>query len=163
MMEQLKKLLEALKTLLGLYKKMTLSEFSRTKLGTDFTDDTVCPDDVSCAYAVTTVLQQYLQLRGKRFPIILGTDLLDTTLATSPYFRRIASLPEGLKLPPNTVIVSPRTATVHGHTGIPDVDGLVMNNSSSTGLWVKSYDRYKWRETFVVGRGLVTHLYEIII
>jgi len=163
MIELLKKLIEALQTLLGIYRKMSLSEFARTKLGTDFTDDTVCPDDVSCSYAVTTILREYFQLRGKKFPIILGTDLLDDELSESPYFKKIFNLPEGSKLPPNTVIVSPRTPTVHGHTGIPDIDGIVMNNSSSSGLWVKSYDRYKWRETFVVGRGLVTHLYEIII
>lgn len=163
MIEIYKKLLEAIERILGIYRNMSLSELARQDLGKDFTDDAICPDDVSCAFAVTTVLQNYMRLRGKDFPIILGTDLLDRELASNPNFKRIVSLPEGLPLPANTIIVSPRTASVNGHTGIVDVDGIVMNNNSNTGLWVKSYDRMGWRKLFVEERGLVTRLYEVLI
>lgn len=159
----LEKILVALQTILGIYQKMTLSEFARTKIDTDFTSDTVCPDDVSCAYSVSTILQQYFKMRGIRFPIILGTDLLDETLAKSPHFKRITELKEGEKLPPNTVIVNPRTVDTFGHTGIPDDDGLIMNNQSSTGLWRKTYDRDSWRKEFHTIRGLPTRLYQVII
>lgn len=159
----IKQLLEAMRSLLNLFKKSPLSDYARRNIGMDFTDDIVCPDDVSCAYAVSTILQGYLELRGKKFPIILGTELLDEILSKSPYFRKVGIIPEGVLLPANTVIVSPRTATVHGHTGIVDADGLVMNNNSEDGLWTKNYDRMSWRKSFVEERGLITRLYQIIV
>lgn len=160
----LQKLLAAFKVLTDSFKKKSLSDLARLELGNDFTDDDVCPDDVSCAYAVSSLVQDYLNARGVRFPLVFGTDLLDETLNNSPYFRKIVGIiPEGVPLPANTVIVSPRTAAVHGHTGITDNDGQIMNNNSESGLWVKNYDRTSWRDKFVIERGLVTRLYQVII
>lgn len=163
MIELLKSLLAAMISLLNTYKSMSLSEIARQDLGKDFTNDAICPDDVSCAFAVTTILQNYMRLRGKDFPILLGTDSLDRELSANPNFKKIIDLPEGEQLPENCVIVSPRTPSVHGHTGIVDIDGWVMNNNSNTGLWVKSYDRMLWRKEFIDRRGLVTRLYKVVV
>ena len=134
-----------------------LATLAKAKLGTDFTDDKVVPDDVSCAYAVTTILHE----QDAREPICIGTFGLLTYFQLNPRWQRIYEPKAGC------VVVcitgqgnNPKIP--HGHTGIYLDSDLIASNSSATGLWTQNYTRLSWRQHFYYEGGYPIYLYEKI-
>lgn len=119
----------------------TILQLATEKLGTDFTDDKKVNDDVSCSFAVTTILNE----ADPNFPIITGTAQLDSYL--TKHWERIYEPEAGC------VVVSPtgegdNPDMPNGHCGIYLNNTDIASNSSATGLWTQNYTRESWRERY---------------
>ena len=126
------------------------------KQGTDFTEDWVCPDDVSCSFAVTTILKEI----DPTFPIITGTATLDAYLTSSSKFERVLEPEAG------DIVVSPtgqgNGVLPNGHTGFYINTTEIMSNDSNSGLWQKNYTRDTWRNRYHYKGGMPVRLYRKI-
>lgn len=125
------------------------------KDGTDFTEDWMVPDEVSCAYAVSTILREIDQT----FPIITGTATLDDYLSKSTKFERVLEPQAG------DLVVSPTgqgNGNLIGHTGFYISDTEIMSNNSNTGLFEKNYTRDGWRNRYHYKGGFPVRLYRKI-
>lgn len=125
------------------------------KAGTDFTPDWMVPDEVSCSYAVTTILKEIDPL----FPIITGTYTLDDYLSKNPKFERVLEPEAG------DLVVSPTgqgNGNLIGHTGFYINETDIMSNNSNTGLFEKNYTRESWRNRYHYKGGFPVRLYRKI-
>ena len=140
-----------------------IAKLAREKENTDFTDDRTVKDKVSCAYAVTTILNEHDQ----RIPIIYGTKELDEYLASSQLFERISDPIE--KMSAGWIWVAPSIKNVkgditqHGHTGIYVSSTESMSNDSIDGLWKKNYKRDEIRKFFGQALGLPIRIYKKVV
>lgn len=126
------------------------------KKGTDFTEDWMVPDEVSCSFAVSTILKEI----DPTFPIIMGTATLDDYLSKSPKFERAIEPVAG------DLVVSPtgqgNGLLSNGHTGFYISDTEIMSNNSNNGLFETNYTRDSWRNRYHYKGGFPVRLYRKI-
>lgn len=128
-----------------------LAEEAKMYLGLDASPLDRAPDELSCAECVVNIVNQAWP--GTLDPTIVGTDALFTALKKSPCFKGVLDPTEG------TIVVSPKTATVHGHAGVyTDID-TIASNDSRDGKFRENYTRGSWRRTFIQQRGLKGYLF----
>lgn len=140
-------------------KQGQLLELAKSKIGTDFTPDYPTPDSVSCALAVTTLLNQI----DSGIPIMAWTPDFDKFMANSPKFRRVKEPVGDIK--PGSIVISPTgfgNGTIVGHTGIYLDKNRIMSNSSTTGLWETNFTRASWRKRYGEKGGLPIRIYELV-
>lgn len=137
-------------------KSQRLAELAKSKLETDFTNDNIVPDEVSCAYAVTTILKEFDGVT----PIIPGTNQLLTYLETSGLFERIMEPVAGCIVMSATGTNSKPEIIPNGHTGIYLDNNLIMSNDSASGLWKQNYTRESWRNRYYYRGGYPVRLYK---
>jgi hypothetical protein len=161
-------LLAALQRLLAklTIKPMTNREkilsVAKAKLGTDFTNDQIVPDEVSCAYAVSLILREC----DPTFPILPSTtDLWRHFQNNATKWERVYSPEAG------DIIISPTGTNSkpgvmpNGHTGIYADYFNIMSNSSVTttattkGLWEVNFTRESWRDRYYYKGGYPVYLY----
>jgi hypothetical protein len=119
-------------------------------LGKDASPKNLAPQEVSCAEGVSNIAHSVYP----DFPAeILSTADLEVELQKSTRFTPVLTPQKGC------VIVSPRTPTINGHTGIFISDTEIASNSSATGKFEKNYTFEDWVKMFKVGRGLHVYLY----
>lgn len=128
-----------------------LSEVARSYIGYDASPLNRAPQELSCAECVVNIVN--MAFPGTLSTTIVGTDALNTALKRSPRFKGILDPVDGC------IVVSPRTATVHGHAGIYVGPDSIASNESKTGLFKINYTRQSWRNAFITGRGLKGYLY----
>lgn len=139
-------------------KSEELAKLAKEKIGTDFTDDKIVPDDVSCVFATTTILNEL----DPDIPIMYHTKVFQDWLAGSLKFQEIYEPEAG-----SIVICATGTNTrpdiiSNGHTGIYLDDFNIVSNSSESGLWQQNYDRLSWRQRFYYRGGFVIRLFKKI-
>lgn len=145
-----------------LKEKMSLLELAKSKLGTDFTSDWVVSDDVSCAYAVSTILHEI----NKNIPIYFHTGDMYRYMKNSSFFKEIKQPID--KMEGGWICVSPtgygsRPEIIpNGHIGIYFNENDIMSNDSRTGLWSVNYTRETWRERWGKKGGYPIYIYQII-
>jgi hypothetical protein len=168
----LEKLLELYKQLLSTLissKPMNPSE-QLVKIATDekhkdidITDDLRVPDEVSCAFALTTILHE----QDSRVPVIYGTKELDEYLSNSPLFKKIGQPIEKMKA--GYIVNSPTNTNSrpdlmpNGHCGLYISETEIMSNSSETGLWCQNYTRESWRKRFGERGGFPIRIYQKVL
>lgn len=108
-------------------------------------------DEVGCADTVSNLIKRLFP----DFPIIYSTKDLDWKLFQDKRFERITEPERGC------IIISPRTNTVFGHTGVFITQERIASNNSKTGLFQGNYSWESWIKTFKEGRGLKIYLYKI--
>lgn len=126
--------------------------------GKDFTPDYPTSDEVSCALAVTTILNQV----DPTIPIITGTWTLDDYLAKSSKFERVSEPIGDPKA--GDIVISPSglgNGNFPGHVGIYIDKFNIMSNNSYTGLWEKNYTRESWRNRYYYKGGFPVRLYRM--
>jgi len=144
----LQKMIDYLVALLTKMKgqKMSLLDLIKSKIGTDFTNDSQVPDTVSCSFAVTTLLHEY----DSTLPVIDSTELFCKYMQSHP--ERFMRLPEPVTgIQGGDIVISPTgssTILQHGHVGMYIDDTNIVSNSSETGLWSQNYTRTSWRSYF---------------
>ena len=137
-------------------KSQKLAELAKSKLETDFTNDDIVPDEVSCAFAVTTIMREFDGIT----PIIPGTNQLMTYFETSGRFDRIMEPEAGC------IVISATGTNTHpdiipnGHTGIYLDNNLIMSNDSASGLWKQNYTRESWRNRYYYKGGYPVRLFK---
>lgn len=155
-----KSLIEQIKSLLINRRMEKINEITNkaiASLGTDFTSDAIVPDKVSCAFAVTTLLNSL----DKTIPIKTSTYDFWRWLQTSPKFERVYEPQAG------DIVISPTgTSTkphirANGHTGIYINNNDIVSNSSFTGLWTQNYTRESWRQYYHYDGGYPVYLYRL--
>ena len=164
---QLNTLLQQLNNLLvqlqaKLKQKMTLLDLAKSKLGTDFTDDRNCPDEVSCVYAVSTILNEL----NKEIPIRFHTGTFYQYMKSrTDLFEEI---PQPIdKMEGGWIVISPtgygkRPDIIQfGHIGIYFDDDIIMSNDSYSGLWEKNYTRETWRERWGNKGGYPIYIFKL--
>ena len=125
-----------------LTKAERLVNLAVSRLGLDFTDDMLLDDDVSCAFAVTSLLREI----DGRVPIINGTYQLLNYFETSTLFQRVYE-PQGGDVVIAATGTSKNSIMVpRGHTGIYQNNTQILSNDSITGRWTQNYTRKSWRE-----------------
>ena len=125
-----------------LTKAERLVNLAVSRLGLDFTDDKVLDDEVSCAFAVTTLLNEI----DGRIPIIHGTYQLLNYLETSTLFQRVYEPQGGDIVVSATGTSKNNTLVPRGHTGIYQNTTQILSNDSMTGKFIQNYTRDSWRE-----------------
>jgi len=148
----LERLIDLYKRLIILMSNKTpsqeLVELSLRYNGQDFTDDQKVADDVSCVFALTTLLH----MQDSRVPIMYNTKLFDDYLKDSPLFRKIND--PITQMEGGYICVSPTGSGGRpdlvplGHTGLYLDSENIMSNDSITGLWSKNYTRATWRKRY---------------
>lgn len=161
---------EYLKIIVGLYQQLLakikskmspseqLAKLAESKIGTDFTNDATVPDEVSCAFAVSTILKEH----DADIPIILGTNALWRFMQNSPKFERIYEPERGC------IVISPtgtstKSIMPNGHTGIYIDEVRILSNSSiapQKGQWINNYTRESWRERYHYLGGYPVYLFK---
>lgn len=137
-------------------KQERLLQLAQSKKGTDFTDDRIVADRVSCAFAVAALLKEIDPETPD--PVSLAwTPNLDKYLATSPKFRRVPD-PVG-EIKPGSIVVSPTSKTKTGHAGIYEDSWRIMANNSLNGLWLSEFNRSTWRNYYYP---LPIRIYELV-
>ena|SRR3990167_2171969 len=179
-MQIIQKILSLLKTLLGLHKQkleivqedvvdkpvkeyepepedlLTNTEkiyrVAAVTLGKDIS--TLIDNEVACAEVMSGIINQAIPDFSAG---VLSTADLNIKLKNSPYFRQELEPSEG------AIIVSPRTATIYGHTGCFLSAGAIASNNSKTGKFEVNYNFDTWATTFgAKGRGLKIYIYKAI-
>lgn len=158
LLKQLIELYKALLKAMGGSEGQRLCSLAKSKLGTDFTNDQIVPDEVSCAYAVTTILKEF----DPRFPIINGTKNLLDFFLNNMSFERVFEPQAG-----DIVVCATGTNThpeiiPNGHTGIYQNSYDIMSNSSSSGLWETNYNRDTWRNRYYYKGGYAVYLFRLV-
>jgi len=136
-------------------KDSKIVSLAKSKLGTDFTNDKIVPDEVSCAFAVTTLLKE----AGVNIPIITGTAQLDGWLKQNA--TRIYEPEAGCIVVSPTGSGSRPDIISNGHTGIYLDNYLIVSNDSASGLWKQNYNRDTWRARYYSKGGYPVRLYKI--
>lgn len=138
-----------------------LYELAKSKLGTDFTPDWVVSDDVSCAFALTTILKELVP----EMPIIVNTGELYRFMKSSPLFEEI---PQPItKIEKGTIIVAPTGMNSrpdimpNGHCFIAGENEKYMSNSSYDGLWSENYTRETARQRYVYKGGFPLFVFRL--
>lgn len=122
-------------------------------LGKDASPKNLAPKEVACAESVSNILHSIFP----DFPEnIVGTDALFAELKRSSHFVGVLNPKEG------TIVVSPRTPMINGHTGIYTHSNTIASNDSHDGLFKENYTRESWRRTFIAGRGLKGYLFDAV-
>ena len=129
----------------------------------DITDDLKVADEVSCAFALTTILHE----QDSRVPIIYGTKELDDYLSNSPLFRKIEQPIETMKA--GWIVNSPTMTNSrpdimpNGHCGLYITETEIMSNSSESGLWCQNYTRDSWRKRYGEKGRYPIRIYEKVV
>ena len=92
----------------------------------------------ACAWAVTHVVR----LAGFPIEYTLSTDELYDHLKSSSDWK-----PCSLETP-GSIIVSPSTSAMHGHTGIIGENGLIYSNSSARAMWEQNFTLDHWKSYY---------------
>lgn len=142
-------------------KSQQLCALAKSKLGTDFTDDMIVDDEVSCAFAVTTLLHEI----DPRIKIDYSTATLDETMSKGVLFEEVDQPIEVME--PGWIVIA-ATGTnsrpelmPHGHVGIYLNEDQIMSNSSETGLWTVNYNRASWRKRYYTKGGYPVRIYKL--
>lgn len=147
------KTVQSMKTL-----SQKLADLAKSKLGTDFTNDQVVSDDVSCAFAVTTILREL----DPTTPIEYGTGRLLDYFKTSGKFERVFEPSAGVLVISATGTNSRPDVMPHGHVGIYLDNDKIMSNSSEDGLWKQNFTRESWRTRFYYKGGFPVFLFKCL-
>lgn len=124
-------------------------------LGTDFTNDQIVPDEVSCAYAVTTLLNKI----DPTVPIEVATYNLNLYFRNSGKFERIYAPEAGCFVICPTGTNTRPDIIYNGHVGVYIDDYHIVSNDSPSGLFIQNYDTDKWRKRYVDRGGFEVFLY----
>lgn len=140
-----------------------LAELAISKLGTDFTPDWIVPDEVSCAFALTKVLNEF----NPDIPIFHGTAILDQYLRGSALFEEVPQ-PIGVGMMQPGWIEMAATGTnsrpdimPNGHVAMYQDNYNLMSNSSATGLWTQNYTRDTFRQRYADRGGFPLKVYRL--
>ena len=108
-------------------------------------------DEVGCAETLSVLIKKIFP----DFPILVSTKDLDWKLFSDKRFERI-TIPEM-----GCIIISPRTNTIYGHTGMFITSERIASNDSKTGLFKGNYSWNSWIKEMKDRRGLKIYLYRI--
>ncbi len=128
-----------------------LAEEAKMWLGLDASPLDRAPDELSCAECIVNIVNHTWP--GTFDTTIVGTDVLFAALKRSPRFKGVLDPVVG------TIVVSPKTATAHGHCGVYTETDIIASNDSRDGKFRENYTRATWRSTFIKGRGLKGFLF----
>lgn len=136
----------------------------REEEGTDFTNDRQVPDEVSCAFALSTLLNRY----DNRIPVKVGTRELGAFMEAHPeLFRKVPQPIDKMKEGWIWICRSGTNAhperVEHGHCGVYDDEINSFSNDSDTGLWIKNWTRQRIRDYFGTYGGFNIEIYELIV
>lgn len=131
-----------------------LLDFAITFINTDPTPKDEVPDETSCVFSLTTILNQYM-----KFPVLDYTPTLLSTLKNDKRFK------ESVEFKLGSIILSPTgsgNGSIQGHVGIITREGKILSNSSLTGLWTDKYDSISWIQRYSKKGGLDIHIFEVV-
>lgn len=117
------------------------------------TPDTV-KDEVGCADTVSFLIRKVFP----DFKILVSTKDLDAKLLLDKRFERVLEPQKG------DIIISPRTNTTFGHTGVFITSERIASNNSfgaKKGIFNGNYTWDEWVKEFKNKRGLRVYLYRI--
>lgn len=137
-------------------KLQQLANLAISKLETDFTNDLIVPDEVSCAYALTTVLREF----DKEIPVIMGTAALLNFFRKSPKFTQVLEPEAGVIVICATGTNTRPKTMPHGHVGIYIDENRIISNDSASGLWKQNYNRETWRKRYYYRGGYPVRLFK---
>ena len=129
-----------------------LLEVAIGALDTDPTSKDEVSDEVACSEVLSTLIKKVFP----DFPIINSTKDLDLKLFTDKRFKRETEPKKG------RIIVSPRTNTQFGHTGLWITSERIASNNSKNGLFQGNYDFQSWIKEFKDKRGLRIYIYSVV-
>lgn len=129
-----------------------LIRIAQDALDTEVTPKDETPDYVACAEVVSTLIKKVFP----DFPVISSTAELFQKLKADKRFKATLTPIMGC------IVVSPRTASTYGHTGIFITNERIASNESKTGIFRGNYSWSSWIAEFVHKRNLHTYLFEII-
>ena len=129
-----------------------LAAEARAWLGLDASPQNKAPQELSCAEGVVNIVN--VCWPNTLSENIVGTDALFAALKKSPKFKAVSDPV------PGCIVVSPRTATINGHTGIYTESDTIASNDSRDGKFRENYTRAKWRRDFIVKKDLKGYLFE---
>jgi hypothetical protein len=134
-----------------------LLQLAQSKIGTDFTNDRIVSDDVSCAYALSTILHELID-----FPIEISTTKLYKLIKDSSRFVRIYEPEAGCIIISPTGYAARPEIISNGHCGIYLDNEKIMSNDSATGLWSVNFTKKNWRKRYYYRGGYPVYLYRLI-
>ena len=133
-----------------------IHSIAKDSIGMDVTPLDKVDDVVACAESVTTILKK----AGVMNRIIPGTWTLEN------YFLNHMKWEEVFNAKPGDVIMSATGTSVYGskapfrgHVGIVGDNGIIMANSSATGLWGAYYSLRTWKTRYVITGGYEMRFY----
>ncbi len=124
-----------------------LAKAARGFLGRDASPLNRAPQELSCAECVVNIVNSVWP--GSLRKDIVGTDELYMALKNFRERFRPALDPVV-----GCIVIFPKTATTHGHTGIYLAPDAIGSNDSMTGLFQNNYTRQSMRDYFVKKLGL---------
>lgn len=120
----------------------TIYQIAVAYLGTDVTPEDIVPDEYDCADTVCVLLKKAGFGIGN-FP--LTTDMFKVLSRSPKWFRAYSPLA-------GDIIISPtgwgNGAISNGHVGIMGIDGKIMSNTSSTGIFRENYTLISWNKRY---------------
>lgn len=138
-------------------KAEQLAQLAESKIGVDFTNNNLVPKEVSCSFAVTTLVNQI----DKRVAIQPGTTIFWSFMDESELFERIWEPERGcIIISPTGTNTRPETMP-HGHVGIYLDTNRIVSNDSASGLWIENYSRESWRKRYHYDGGYPVKLYRL--
>lgn len=143
-------------------KTEQLYNLAYSKRGTDFTPDWIVSDEVSCSFAVTTLIKEI----APEMPIIVNTGELYRFMLKSPLFKEI-SQPIS-KIEKGQIIVAPTgynsrpEIMPNGHVCVASENERYMSNNSYNGLWEENYNRDTFRNRYYYKGGFPISVFELV-
>jgi len=122
-----------------------LLKLAEANLGKDFTNDQVLVDDLSCVFAVSTLLHQI----DPKIPVMYGTWVFWDFMRKHPQFIPLDGPELGcIVISPTGTAKRPHIVT-NGHCGLYVDGNTIASNSSKTGLWTKNFTTETWKRYYV--------------
>lgn len=156
--QELVELLTQKKTMTNSEKLATIAE---SKVGIDITNDNLVSDEVSCAFALTTILREY----DPTINIIYNTGELYRFLKRDERFVEVQQPIEVIER--GSILVAPTgynsrpEIMPHGHCWIATHNEVYMSNDSITGLWSENYTRETARNRYVKRGGFPIYVFKL--
>lgn len=130
--------------------KEKLVEIAKQSLGKDISPRNLAPQELSCAEGVSELIKKI----HPDFPILVSTKELADQLKKDTRFEATLTPSVGC------IVISPRTQTKNGHTGIFTKEDTIASNSSKNGKFEENYTWNSWIKAFRDKKGLRIYLYE---
>jgi hypothetical protein len=135
-----------------LMNQRSFLDIVNAKLGTDVTPHDEYPDEVSCAWSLSTLENEF----DPTFKKIPGTWNLWDYYEHHPKFVRVSAPKPGTRIICATLQGKP----FPGHCGVFMEDMTIASNDSRSGKFMKNYDYERWVERYQKQGGYEIHMYD---
>lgn len=137
--------------------RIILYEVARACIGRDITPEDIVPDEVACAATVNAV---YKMAFGSEIGGGASTTFLYRALVEHKDFIEVIQPLEGdIIISPTGYSAFPNTPIKNGHVGIVGVNGIIMSNSSSNGLFSENFNMISWKKRYQTNGGYPIHYF----